>query len=309
MAKSSKDRPPRIFESCALCLQSNELRESHIIPAFAFRWLRSRSLTGHVRHSDNPNLRVQDGAKMPMLCADCEQLISKDENAFSSKLFRPILADDGQVFYQQWLLRFAVSLSWRVLNYCYGRNPESDYTEEQKKAAGDAEAIWRDFLLERRPHPGIFEQHLMIFTPLTGIPPSQLPNNINRYLLGGIEMDIVGGQRSMMTFAKIGRFAFFGFIQTPSGKWTNTKIHVGNGRIKAGQFEAPTSIGDFLISRASGAWNDVHNEMSPKQRQKAQDELKRAIMRDPAAFVSSDHGKAMLADADMFGDDAILYRP
>ena len=296
MAADRTRQSPRVFDKCVLCLESNDLQESHIIPAFAFRWLRSRSVTGYVRNSDNPNLRVQDGAKMQMLCADCEQLLSKDENAFSTKFFRPILADKDQAEYQEWLLRFAVSLSWRVLNYCYGRNAEAEYTEEQKKSAREAGAVWRDFLLARKPHPGKFEQHLMVFTPLKGTSTNQLPNNINRYLLGGMEMDIVGGKNSMMTFAKIGRFVFFGFIQRPNGKWTNTKIHVREGLVKPGQFEAPTSIGDFLISRAEGIWNDVHDEMSPTQRQKAQDELKRAIMSDPEAFALSDHGKA-LADA------------
>jgi hypothetical protein len=293
---------------CALCLQNNELQNSHIIPAFAFRWLRSRFLTGHIRHTQKPNLRVQDGAKMPMLCAACEVLLSKDENPFASQLFHPMASDCRTVAYGDWLLRFAVSLSWRVLKYCYGRNPDATYTDQQQMLVAQADAIWREFLLAARPHPGKFEQHLLVFTPLTGEPQHGLPDNINRYLLGGIEMDIVGGERSLMTFTKIGPFVFFGFIQRPSGIWENTKIHVKDGSVTAGKFQAPHSLGDFFIGRANDNKNALTDGMSIIQKQKAQDELDKAIVADPKAFLSTHQGKAMIADARMFGEGAILRK-
>jgi hypothetical protein len=309
MAKAGLGKKSNPVGECALCLQTAELQDSHIIPAFAFRWLRSSYVTGYIRHSQKPNLRVQDGIKVPLLCARCELLLSKDENAFSSQLFHPILSECGAVPYKDWLLRFAVSLSWRVLKYCHGLNSEAIYTDNQLMLMAQADETWRDFLLNRRAHPGKFEQHLLIFTAQAGQFSGDLPNNINRYLLRGLEMDIVGTDTSLMTFAKMGPFALFGLIQKPEGRWQNTKIHVKDGRVAAGRFQAPPSFADFFIERAKGN-SDVLNEgMSATQRQKAQDELNNAIMRDPAAFISTHHGKAMMADARLFGEKAILQKP
>lgn len=296
------------IDKCALCLQTEELQDSHIIPAFAFRWLRDRFVTGHIRQTQNPNLRVQDGAKMPMLCSACEVLLSKDENAFASQLFHPMVCGSERVAYRDWLLRFTVSLSWRVLKYCFGRNDKANYTDEQKMLVIEADTAWRDFLMKSRAHPGKFEQHLLVFTPLTGQPPNNLPNFINRYLLGGIEMDIVGSEHSLMTFAKIGPFAFFGFVQRPVGIWKDTKIHVKEGRVTAGQFQAPNSLGDFFVARANANRSALTKGMSVTQKKKAQDELNRAIMRDPNVFLSTHQGKAMIADARMFGEEAMLQK-
>ena len=60
---------------CRLCYCDAELQESHVIPAFVFRWLRETGPTPHMRISDEPNRRVQDGLKYPWLCRDCEQML------------------------------------------------------------------------------------------------------------------------------------------------------------------------------------------------------------------------------------------
>jgi len=57
--------------SCRLCQNTEELQESHIIPAFAFRWLRG-PYEGYLRQTLEPNKRVQDGLKLPFLCKQCE---------------------------------------------------------------------------------------------------------------------------------------------------------------------------------------------------------------------------------------------
>ena len=76
-------------ERCAFCGQQVPLRESHVLPAFAFRWLRGRSGTGHIRHTDNPNRRVQDGLKLKWLCDACEGRFSRSETTFATKVFHP----------------------------------------------------------------------------------------------------------------------------------------------------------------------------------------------------------------------------
>lgn len=122
-------------------------------------------------------------------------------------------------------------------------------------------------------------------------------------------MDMVSGDQPLMTFAKMGPFAFLGMIQKPHGKWQNTKIHVKEGRVAAGVFQAPPLFADFFIERAKINSEALNAGMSSTQRQKAQEELNNAIMRDPGAFLSTHHGKAMMADARLFGEKAILQKP
>ena len=75
---------------CAFCERElNSVRP--VLPAFVFRWLRGRSGAGHIRSSDNPNLRVQDGFKLTWLCDVCESRFSRFETAFATKIFYPWL--------------------------------------------------------------------------------------------------------------------------------------------------------------------------------------------------------------------------
>jgi hypothetical protein len=71
-----------------------------------------------------------------------------------------------------------------------------------------AEACWRAFLQDEVPHPGEFEQHLLIFDMVESTTIPELPINTNRFMTAR-SPDIVGSDRSLMTFAKLGRFWIF----------------------------------------------------------------------------------------------------
>jgi hypothetical protein len=88
---------------CRLCDSEAELLESHVIPAFVFRFLKQG---GPIRNSRTPNRRVQDGDKEYWLCSSCEGLFNKDETAFATKLFHPHSnKPDLRSSYESWLLR------------------------------------------------------------------------------------------------------------------------------------------------------------------------------------------------------------
>ena len=53
---------------CRLCGAVSELQESHVLPAFIYRWLRDTSANGHMRSGEMPNKRIQDGHKRYWLC-------------------------------------------------------------------------------------------------------------------------------------------------------------------------------------------------------------------------------------------------
>jgi hypothetical protein len=109
---SMEPNPP----ACALCEQQRILVESHIFPAFLFRWKKKTAATTYLRCNEDPKKRVQDGLKVPMLCAECEGLFNKFETDFCNHVFHPLVSGKtSSASYGPWLLKFCVSVSWRIL--------------------------------------------------------------------------------------------------------------------------------------------------------------------------------------------------
>lgn len=238
---------------CAFCTKYETLHESHVLPAFVYRWLRSRSGKGHIRNTDNPNRRVQDGLKLHWLCSECEGRFSKYETAFATRLFHPWHQGENSIRYEEWLLKFCVSVSWRVLKFARGRNPHAKYSAEQLVLMDRAEKHWHSYLLGKEPHPGQFEQHLLIFDLIESTTVTDLPDNTNRFMTGAVTLDIVGSARSLMTFAKLGRFMIFGMIQKGPNAWRGTKVHVKRGILKPGEFTVPIGLLDLIREKATAA--------------------------------------------------------
>ena len=290
-------------KACAFCGNISDLRESHIIPAFVFRWLRTRSGKGHIRNTGNPNRRIQDGPKLYLLCDACENQFSRYETAFAKNVFHPWHAGNYQISYSDWLLKFCVSISWRVLKFCRGRNKDAQYTDEQQSLMDGAELRWRCFLRDEVPHPGEFEQHLLIGEIIQSSRISELPNNFNRFITGAVTLDIVGSNRSLMTFAKLGRFMIFGQIQKGPSKWEGTKVHVKHGMLKPGKFTVPVGVLDLLRAKAAHALSAIEST-SPPQRRK----IENNILDNLEQFAESEQFASILADIEMFGEDAVIWK-
>ena len=104
-----------VIDECRLCGMVRPLLLSHILPKFVFRFQRATS-TAVIRSHLNPNRPVQDARKLRFLCGECEQRFSVWETAFKREIYDPY--HDGRLRdlkYRQWLLKCAVSLSWRAL--------------------------------------------------------------------------------------------------------------------------------------------------------------------------------------------------
>lgn len=273
------------------------LRESHVIPAFAMRWLKESS-TGGIRGRAQPNQRVQDGPKGRYLCDDCEQRVGKWETIFSQRIFAP-LHDETQkppvtYPYQAWFLKFAVSLSWRVLLHNGEKHGFDNLAPRVRGAVTEALEAWRLFLLDKRVHPGAFQQHLL---PLGLISTAAHPISspfFNRYLIRTVDHDLPHTDESLMVYTKIGKFAFFGFVLNGRNEqWVGTRLRVRNGAFNpSGTFGVPTSIVEFLNSKADDAAAGLAS-MSERQKMKVQQVLSkrppspesfRAFERDVALF-------------------------
>jgi hypothetical protein len=268
-----------------LCGELLPLLLSHVLPAFVYRWKRESSGGSHLRSTDEPNLRVQDGIKRHWLCAGCEERFSKDERAFANKIFYPYLSDPAaELPYGPWLLRFCTSVSWRVLRYAFEEDRFEDWDRDAVSDCERAESVWREVLLGARPHPGDLRQHLLPFDIIEQGAADAAPN-INRYLTRAIQIDLCRGSKSVFTFAKLGRFGIFGMIRPDTHPWIGTKVHAKEGSIRPRRYQVPGPLWKYLNDKArdSAAALDA---VSDKQRAK----IDQAFQQNVDAFVGTVSG-------------------
>lgn len=290
-------------EICGFCSKEEILCDSHILPAFLYRWLRKRSGTGYIRSTKEPNRRTQDGLKKKWLCKECENSFSRYERYFANEIFYKWCNGNKNLTYNEFCIKFCISISWRVLMFLRGSNKEHNYTSEQEILLDRAEARWRAFLNDEVPHPGEFEQHLLIFDIIESTTITDLPDNFNRFLSGAISLDIVGSDQSLMTFAKLGPFVIFGIIQKGVQKWEGTKVHVKHGKLHPDKITVPYGILNLLKEKSLHTMDAMQN-ISCAQFRKIDDH----IINNKNAFLMSDQFKAILADAKMFGKQAVIRK-
>ena len=215
--------------------RETELEESHIIPSFVYKWLKDSSWADSLRFGMHPNKRVQDGYKLFWLCGACEDRLNAWETKFATLVFHPFNKGKADtVPYNAWLLKFCVSISWRVLNFFLFEEADLNHFPEQlRDAARSAHTVWKEFLLDKRPHPARYEQHFLLLPVLECYTNPEMPTNINRYILRSVDIDAVWGGEDAFIYSKLGRFLIIGFvnIRRPKG-WEGTKVHVRRGSLR-----------------------------------------------------------------------------
>jgi len=140
--------------NCALCGMRPAIETGHVIPKMVYRYLIKTTPTRFLRTTENPNVRVQDGKKFPFLCQPCEDKLGGWETQFARHVFHPIhrhgIFDRRKPFsYRDWLLRFAVSVSWRSLFDLMTESASSESLPHgDAPRARDALETWRQYLLK-----------------------------------------------------------------------------------------------------------------------------------------------------------------
>jgi hypothetical protein len=288
---------------CALCRQDRELRCSHFIPGFVYRWLKESSGTGYLRFSQSPNQRVQDGLKKDFLCADCESLLNEFETEFANQIFYPLHQNEqfrlskGPWFnYKSWCMKFSVSVSWRCLMLARELGLQH-FTEAQRLLADQALEIWREFILGKIENPGPYEQHMVMLDHLADHTCRDLPSNFNRYLLRAVELQPIRTNESAFIYVKMCRVMIFGCIQeTEKRRWKGTKLRVRNGQIGGANIVLPGPLLGFLKRRAVHV-GEAENSMSPRQQEKIRADSEKKLER----LLDSETLKAAIYDREMFG--------
>lgn len=261
--------------NCRLCGSVGPLRDSHSIPAFAVRWIKETSPMPFLRNPLTPNLRKQDVDTSKLLCERCEISFSKDEGTFAQKIFFPFVHEEldakgvGQGIirtfdYEEWLLRFVISLQWRtLLSLPAGSALESLYTE--------IEVAWRQFLIGKRPDTGLWENHMIFLSSLAGaqIPASmELGRRVNSYILRSVDATSVESTRGRLRggiYSKLGPIVFYTAVRpTKLASSTDSRLHM-RGTIKVGQKMNDGWLGGFIFHTRP---NEAFCELSPKQKEK-----------------------------------------
>lgn len=289
-----------MLSPCRLCGEPSELQDSHVLPAFVFRWLKETSGTGFIRFGQEPNRRVQDGHTKAWLCLSCERRLNVWETKFANTVFHP-LNDNGaqRVRYGDWLLKFCVSVSWRSLSMMIEEAGVKHFSEPQQTATIHALETWRRFLLDEVRHPGSYEQHLLPFGLIDNLA-GNFPPNFCRYLLRAIEIDAAHGAKGAFIYSKLGRFVILGFIDLPHPKqWVGSKIHVEKGIITPRKYTLPIEFGDYMKERA-GRQAALNGQISDIQLRK----IDAAFRRDMDRLCRSGTFAAMTEDIRIFGDRA-----
>lgn len=273
---------------CALCGKDAELRDSHIIPKFVGKWMKDTSATGFLSKSEDLSKRVQDLLVVTMLCGDCEQRLSRLESYFASKVFYPFHQSGMRSFdYDERLRLFALSLSWRTMQTCYGafKEEEPDLISVLEKVDRD----WKDILLDKRSEVSPYETHLFFFDYLED--GGGLPLGLQWYTLRATDIGLVEGIGRLLVYTKLPWMMFVTSLVPPHIEGWNQTLLLKTGKISTHQEVADPEFGAYLLGRAKQA---VGGRL-PKWREAA---FVRAVEKDPDRFLESASFQVHMAERD-----------
>ena len=146
------------------------------------------------------------------------------------------------------MLKFATSVSWRVLRVFAATGGLSGFPDHILTKVDNALQEWARFLLGHQPDPGPHEQHMFLADVVAGSSIANVPPNISRYLARTIEVYVAHTQDSAISYAKMGKFVLFGFVAMKYPlHWKGTRLNVQQGRFGQNDVEFPSEVRDFVF--------------------------------------------------------------
>lgn len=284
---------------CALCEQEEELRVSHIIPKFAYDYLKETSFTKRILTATKPNIPFQDGTKYKTLCAKCENNFSIYENTFCRRIFKPYhhASNLASLRYGEWLTKFIIFTHWKIL-YCHLRGitgaKQTGLSLKEKRLLEKTEYRWRQYLLGSIRSPKNLLNCIFFgsyISDCNGF--NDLPKGLNRYLGRAIDATLVQDQqrKELWIYSKLVKIIMVSIIKGEClVDWQDTKIELSEGNIKIPQ-KVSSRIGYFLLNRVEQV-NKRIEQRSERQRQKVLEKQ----LEDPSRFINSETGKSLFED-------------
>jgi hypothetical protein len=207
---------------CVLCRKQTPLKRSHIIPRFVSR-----------------ALQTPDGPTRSLLCSECEDRFGVHESTFARVVFHPLVAN-GHVAakYDQWLLPFAVSVCWRILEDALATERAPAWQIRWAAQAAACRETWRQFLIGKRPDVGVHSIHLVLPDPGAG-----------REAIAG---QVFANDHEALVCAKLGPVVLIGVVADPhANAWRGTKVHL-EGKLKPRTTAIPGAYRENLFPATAG---------------------------------------------------------
>ena len=196
------------------------------------------------------------------------------------------------------MLKFCVSVSWRVLLFFRERDPFDDYSRRDHELLDQAATVWRDFLLGRTEDPGSFRQHFYIVRGVSSAK-RQVAPNINLHVLRHIGADIVQSKHQHIVYAKLPRLFVMGVLRDERpDDWRGTEVRTEGGVVPNQQ--VPGAFYGYVNEKAKRATACL-GSISDRQKEKVLE----AVRTNPAQVAGSDTVKALDLDVAlaMLGED------
>lgn len=261
---------------CRLCASYPSIENSHIIPGFVYRAIKSDSPTGFFRNPNNPKQRVQDGDKLPILCAHCEQRFSDAEGKFATNVFSAFHANDQDHFaYGSWLHYFVTSLAWRTLILDL---PGLEADPANPRATVGELVEWAEtmrlYLLGANNLGGRLRNHVVVWTAghsgSTRLAAAGPNVRIRRSVFGYSILDRVHGYSGIL-HNLAGFMCFLIVKENPRDRWNGTKVKPTGGEIKQ-----PQQASSWLMEELLSCIDEIGQKkglMSEAQREKVVDAM------------------------------------
>ncbi len=291
---------------CSLCGSNSPLKQSHIIPKFVGKWIKETSPTPYLRFGGDMEKRQQDLVKMELLCGDCENRLSLWETKFAGEIFHPAAADKTMFRYGPWFVKFAASLAWRALQLKKTYPIPEDPTVTAVYA--DMEVRLSQLLLGNAKNVSSFTQHVYQVGELAS-PINPGSPNLNRYLARTPEIDFIRSDdlTEIMVYVKLPMFMFFSVGESKHRKWLETSRIKRSGLLRPKKHVLDEGILHYLLGR-SDRIGELFDSMSTKSKELANKALMKAIEEDPEKVANSKQMRALLADYEYYGEDAVVYK-
>ena len=238
-----------VLESCALCGCSASLQRSHLLPNFLIRRLRVGS--GRFYAASLPQKLVQAGPTARMLCASCEQRMSRWEDQVK-RVFYP----DGHqarlpIKYDTWLQMFVLSISWRCLTFLKHSTPNPHVTlsvpaqhlllqtlpGELHEQAEQRRLLWGNALLAESAPSVQNDQHFLF---LNG-------GNFPHERSGVVGFTVCHTESVTGVFSQLGPICVLGTVRDEQpDDWKNTRVQSLGGKFHATKQTIPESFAEWL---------------------------------------------------------------
>lgn len=291
---------------CKLCGSTAALRNSHIVPKFVGRWMKSTAPIPYMKFTDDIDRRAQDLPTMRMLCDDCESRFSGWETKFANEIFHPHIKGQNILRYRSWLVKFATSLTWRAIQYQRSRNPRDPV--EVTSIVSQMEEHLSRYLLGQERSLSQYSHHIY---PLDILDDPIEPGSpmLNRYLTRTVQTDIIRTRdfSEVLVYVKLPMFMFLAVGESRQRKWLETSRIKKASTLHPKDHALDVRMLEYMLKQSNLLF-EASKSASPKSRRRTYKAVQQALEKEPDKIADSKWMEALASDYYFYGKDALLPR-